>query len=416
MADASSIRYSATLPSATGRNKGSMRYDTTKNFPFFSDGTEWRTFGNRRFKTNTVSYRAMASGDQVTQTIFVAQKNCKIVRIQEVHSVASGVAADIIGVYRETGTTAAGSGSTVTTFTLDSTANTVQVGTLDSRYVELVRGQRLSVKYTGTLTSLAGVVVTVTFEEEIFDFEDATTYLTVQLPLNGDAVDQSPFVIPAACRLIGVAEVHGTAGTDSGAVTVNIKKNGTSGTALLASALSLKTTAATPQYGTLSATASALTLIPGDYITLDFTGTTTALANVCVTLLLAPLDKMVSFVSINHLAAGDMVDEVASIIPFTTCVQSAMEVHGTATNGACKTALSKDSGTNAPGAGSDMLSNNSSAGFDTNATAATAQDGAFISRGLQTLAPGDRLAVDYSAATTGGAQAAVTAAVIYARS
>jgi hypothetical protein len=47
-------------------------------------------------------------------------------------------------------------------FDMKGTAETVQVGTfVDTRYNFLLAGDRLSVDFAGTLTSLAGVVVTV---------------------------------------------------------------------------------------------------------------------------------------------------------------------------------------------------------------------------------------------------------------
>ena len=47
MADASSVRYAATLPDATHRNKGSIRFYTGagpgQNTLVYSDGTGWRS-------------------------------------------------------------------------------------------------------------------------------------------------------------------------------------------------------------------------------------------------------------------------------------------------------------------------------------------------------------------------------------
>lgn len=63
--------------------------------------------------------------------------------------------------------------------------------------------------------------------------------------------------------------------------------------------------------------------------------------------------------------------------------------------------VTKDTSTNAPGAGTDLLTNNSNAGFDCKATANTVQNGTLTATaGALTLAAGDRLAVDFSAAAT----------------
>lgn len=71
--------------------------------------------------------------------------------------------------------------------------------------------------------------------------------------------------------------------------------------------------------------------------------------------------------------------------------------------------VTKDTGTNAPGAGTDLLTNNTNAGFDVKATANTTQTGTLTATtaDLQ-LAAGNRLAVDYSAAATEGAGITIT--------
>ena len=82
MADASSIRYAATLPAATGRNRGGVRYDTTNNAAKVSDGTDWVEFTVGPVATY-IQPATFATG-----TFFVAPQACKVVAISEVHSVA----------------------------------------------------------------------------------------------------------------------------------------------------------------------------------------------------------------------------------------------------------------------------------------------------------------------------------------
>lgn len=84
-------------------------------------------------------------------------------------------------------------------------------------------------------------------------------------------------------QLISVRERHATAGTDAGAVTLMLKKvpSGTaaaSGTNMLASGLSLKTTADTLQAATLSSTAADLVLTNAQGAAAVLTGTPTSLA------------------------------------------------------------------------------------------------------------------------------------------
>mgnify|MGYP001577782659 FL=1 len=81
-------------------------------------------------------------------------------------------------------------------------------------------------------------------------------------------------------------------------------------------------------------------------------------------------------------------------------------VFGT-TNGAALTLqVTKDTGTNAPGAGTDLLT----AAFDLNLTANTVQVGSLVTTaGFTTLAAGDRLSVDFSTTRTNLVGLTVTA-------
>lgn len=90
-----------------------------------------------------------------------------------------------------------------------------------------------------------------------------------------------------ACVVSGFWEVHTTAGTDGSAVTIGLEKlTGTtalgSGSSVLDSELSLKTTANTVQEGTLSMTLENRNLALGDRLALEDTGTLTSVENVTV--------------------------------------------------------------------------------------------------------------------------------------
>lgn len=94
-------------------------------------------------------------------------------------------------------------------------------------------------------------------------------------------------IVPVACVLTGFQEVHRTAGSDAGTVTVTLEKlTGTtapdSGSVMLAAVLSLKATANTVQEGTLSMTLTNRTLAAGDRLCLKDAGTLTAVADVAV--------------------------------------------------------------------------------------------------------------------------------------
>jgi hypothetical protein len=105
---------------------------------------------------------------------------------------------------------------------------------------------------------------------------------------NGSLSTQAFFLANADYEVTAISEVHSTAGSDSGAVTISVSKDsGTSapgaGTGLLSAAFNAKGTANTVQDGALSATESDLVLAPGDRLSVVFAGTLTALAGVLVT-------------------------------------------------------------------------------------------------------------------------------------
>ncbi len=95
------------------------------------------------------------------------------------------------------------------------------------------------------------------------------------------------YIAPVACLVTKIQEVHQTAGSDAGSVTLTIEKltSGVapdSGAVLLTTALSLKSTANTVQSGTITGTASSKTIAAGDRLCMKDSGTLTAVANVTV--------------------------------------------------------------------------------------------------------------------------------------
>lgn len=118
-------------------------------------------------------------------------------------------------------------------------------------------------------------------------------YLVAQcnMPLNADVIDRQFFVAPVACEVVAVSEVHGTAGSDGSAVTLQVERlqgteaPGGNGDALLSPTINLKGTANTVQSGTL-VTTTVVQLAAGDRLGVNITGTTTAVADAVVTVLL----------------------------------------------------------------------------------------------------------------------------------
>ena len=105
---------------------------------------------------------------------------------------------------------------------------------------------------------------------------------------NAELVDTAFFIADRAYTVDRIDEVHGTLGSDGGAVNVMPRKTeGTeapaSGQALITTAFDLKATVETVQNGTLTATSADLDLAAGDRLAVDFTGTLTAVAGLVVT-------------------------------------------------------------------------------------------------------------------------------------
>lgn len=118
--------------------------------------------------------------------------------------------------------------------------------------------------------------------------------LEVSYTMNANAslADQSFFIANRAYQVTAVREVHATAGSDAGAVNLQITKDtGTqapgAGVDLLTNntnaGFDMKGTANTVQVGTLTATTADLQLAAGNRLSVDFAGTLTALAGVTVT-------------------------------------------------------------------------------------------------------------------------------------
>lgn len=120
-----------------------------------------------------VSYRELANGSLADECFFIANRAYEVVAIREVHSTAGSDGGAVnLQVTKDTSTNAPGAGTDLLTnnanagFDLKGTANTVQTGTLTGTgaSLQLAAGDRLSVDFAGTLTALAGVVVTVSLK------------------------------------------------------------------------------------------------------------------------------------------------------------------------------------------------------------------------------------------------------------
>lgn len=108
-------------------------------------------------------------------------------------------------------------------------------------------------------------------------------------------------------------------------------------------------------------------------------------------------------VSVRVGAAALMVDHSFFIATQAYQVTKVKFVHAVAESTASTLLVQvvKDTGTDAPGAGTDLLTNNTNAGFDCKATANTVQSGTLTATAASLqLAAGDRLSLDFSAGAT----------------
>jgi hypothetical protein len=97
-------------------------------------------------------------------------------------------------------------------------------------------------------------------------------------------------------EIMRITEVHGTAGTDASAVTLDVKKvsSGTalsSGTTILSSTFNLKSTANTPVVKEGGSLSSNRKLIENESIGLVVSGSLTSLSDVCITIYYKELNQ-----------------------------------------------------------------------------------------------------------------------------
>ncbi len=419
-----------------GENPNMVDHDMDNNsYLSFStsDGTAsieaMRVDASNRLRVGTSVYRSSplpvrfvmaANGGLATQAFFIADQAYEVISATEVHSTAGNDAGAVtIDITKDVSGVAPGAGVSVlvSPFNAKATANTVQTGSRSSSAsaIQIAAGDRISVKFTGTLTSLAGVEITLLLAPGMSG--DRAVF---NMAANGSLVDQCFYTATKNMKVSSVYYVHSTAGSDGGAVNLQLTKDTSTnapgaGTDLLTNntnaGFNCKATANVVQTGTLTATAANLRLAPGDRLSVDFAGTLTALAGVVLVVVFDPYYETID-VPWNMNATASITDQAFFIANRPYKIVAASEVHSTAgTDGsAVNLQLVIDRETDAPGAGSDVISLNANAGFNLKGTANTVQVGTFISDGITYLLPGDRLSVDIAGTTTSlaGVQLTVT--------
>lgn len=376
--------------------------------------------------THTFTFKMAANASLENQQFCIVPFACRVTKITEVHS-AAGTHGSAVTAYIEklTSTTAVGSGIALhTAVSMKTTANTPQTATLSTLHkrgelstdLDLAAGDRLGIVFTGTLTTLAGVVFTISVTPAMKG--EAAVYA---MNANGSLADQSFFVANRPCTVSAIYYAHAVKGTNGSAVNLQVTKDTSTdapgaGTDLLTNntnaGFDCKGANYTVQTGTLTATAATLRLAAGDRLSVDFAGTLTALAGVVVVVLFAPIYDRRE-ISWTMLANGSLADQAFWVADGDYQLIDARYVNSVAGNdgGNVNVQLVKDIGTDAPGAGTDLLTDNSTRGFDCKSTANTVAVGTPAAAGTVILMNGDRLSVDFGGTLTTLAGVTITASL-----
>ena len=385
---------------------------------------------NPRKKVVTFNLAANGSlgtgGSAGAQTFYIADMTYVIWGITEIHKTAGNDAGAVTGyVSHETGTQAPGGGVTVMsqTFNLKGTANTLQTATLvetpsagltansattlGNHPIVLQKGDRLSFVFTGTLTTLAGVVVSVTltpgnnnlqavyYVNSNADLSNQTFYIANRDGMKVQRIDFCWATNFATNVTLQVTKDTGTTAPGQGTSLFS------GGTAIkIDGSASSANTVVTPA---LTATAATLQLAAGDRIGVAYSATTTG-TGMCICVTFAPIyagrTDAVWQLGAN---AQQQVAQCFFLADRSYEVEDVSEVHGTAAGGAATIAITIDKGTTAPGGGTKFQNNAGSLTFNLNATANTVQVGdstnstgpiTLTSLRNRSLQAGDRLGVN----------------------
>jgi hypothetical protein len=362
----------------------------------------------------TVTYNEQNNSSLITSPFFIADQAYTITAISYVHKTQGSAAGAVVSVTKDTGTTAPGAGVATMTGTFDAhgTANATVVNatlTATAANLTLAVGDRLSVLFAGTLTALAGVVITVSMIPTV-----AGEVAPVFWAANGDIATTSFFQANRDIVVTGVKAVYGTA--FAGGVTIDIiHDTGTTaagaGTSILSAAMSGAAAINTVITPALTATTAQLTLNAGDRLSAKFSATTTG-ALLCIVVSYQPLyirKEVTWFLAPN---GQQQIAQYFFIAERNYEVVDGSCIFDVAAGGAAKIAITIDKGTTAPGAGNVTQTDNANAGFDLNAAARTTQYMTPAVRHLRLLSPGDRLGLKVTGAAQAIADVAITVSLL----
>lgn len=385
-------------------------------------------------RTRRFSVVAILPGDEAATAanfgkIFVANRECTVLKISASHTDLS-TDAGTLDVERLQGVEASGAGDPLlagTKILLDNPNNTVQSPALTgtTAHLTLDKGDRLSLLDAGVgVTALEGLCVTVDLQEEVAAavrakvamYDTRRILLPIHLPdaIAGTALNYGViFIAPGAGRykFVGAEVVYTVKAGAACTITVEKLTAGQApgaGVALLDAAFDMTGDAEVVQYGTIATVSNAnRTMATGNRLCLLDTGNPAALKNVQVTIELeelvpirakqAPTEDERIFVTAT--LYGAQPQTAAMHDKFFTAskpcrVVAASYIHTTKSGDALEfIQIEKLTGIEVPGAGTDLLTNNTNKGFDGDGVNETVEEGVIVATGDEVLAIGDRLAL-----------------------
>lgn len=357
----------------------------------------------------TVTFNVCANGSLGTQTFFIADQAYTVTGISYVAK-TQGTGTLTCNVTKDTGTAAPGAGVTLQTGTFDCVAivnNTVTAGALTATTANLTMavGDRLAMLFTGTVSTLAGVTVTVTMTPNAA--ADTAVYFC---NLNADIKTQSFYIANRDRTITGVKCIYKTA--FAAAVTIDVTKDtGTTaaggGTSILTAAMAGDGTVNTLITPTVAVAAATLKMAAGDRLAVKFSATTTGVG-ICLIVTFAPIAAENAQTWQLALNAQEQVAQCFFVADRSYELVDGSCVFDVTAGGASKLAITIDKGTTAPGGGNVVQTDNSSAGFDLAATARTVQFITPASRHLRMLSAGDRLGLSPTGAAQSTSLVAIT--------
>lgn len=361
----------------------------------------------------TVTFNLTANASLGTQTFFIADNAYTITGISY-SAKTQGTGTLTCNVTKDTGTQAPGAGITLQNGTFNCVTivnNTVTAGALTSTAADLhmAIGDRLAILFTGTVSTLAGVTVTVTMTPN-----SATDTAYYFCNVNADIKTQSFYIANRDRVITGVHAIYKT--PFAAAVTIDVTKDtGTTaagaGTSILAAAMAGDGTANTLITPAVSATASVLKMAAGDRLAVKFSATTTGVG-VCIIVTFAPIYSENCQTWQLALNAQEQVAQNFFIADRPYEVADASCVFDVTAGGASKLAVTIDKGITAPGGGNVVQTDNTNAGFDLAATARTVQFMTAASRHLRYMSAGDRLGLSPTGAAQSTSLVAITVQLI----